>query len=257
MRAFDRSKTSLIGFGLALGLVSAPVRPLHAAGPELVVDRGLPQANLNSPAADYRSNIRWSLYESGFLGDDFTLGGAGESWVIDTIRVWTVPGVKASDPEQLGNYYQDVRLYFGGADGGLTPLVTGQLAAGSSRSSNPNILISDSTASRGALYDDFGSNMRVWQIDFTQLNLKVEGGAKYRFGAFGLGRVVPNKSGKTYAWFTAGANAELAATRQDGADGKMLLFSSGGKFTSAFDGKGAGWDKSSDISVQVFAHRAE
>jgi hypothetical protein len=68
MRAFDRSKTSLIGFGLALGLVSAPVRPLHAAGPELVVDRGLPQANLNSPAADYRSNIRWSLYESGFFG---------------------------------------------------------------------------------------------------------------------------------------------------------------------------------------------
>lgn len=37
----------------------------------------------------------------------------------------------------------------------------------------------------------------------------------------------------------------------------MLLFTSGGKFKSDFDGKGAGWDKSSDINVQVFAHRAD
>ena len=37
-------------------------------------------------------------------------------------------------------------------------------------------------------YDDFGTNMRVWQIDFTQLNLTVQGGVKYRFGAWGLGR---------------------------------------------------------------------
>ena len=48
--------------------------PVFAAGPALVVDRGLPQANLNSTSGDYRSNIRWSLYESGFLGDDFTVG---------------------------------------------------------------------------------------------------------------------------------------------------------------------------------------
>ena len=45
-------------------------------------------------SGEYRSNIRWSLYDSGFLGDDFTIGARGESWVIDAIRVWTVPGVK-------------------------------------------------------------------------------------------------------------------------------------------------------------------
>jgi hypothetical protein len=255
MRALDLSKTSFVGFGLALSF--ALLAPLMAAGPELVVDRGLPQANLNTTAGDYRSNIRWSLYDSGFLGDDFTLGAAGESWVIDTIRVWTVPGVSGHDPEQLGDFYQDVRLYFGGAEGGLTPIVTGQFAQGSSRPSNSSILISDATAARGHLYEDLAGDMRVWQIDFTQLSLKVAGGAKYRFGAFGLGRAVPEKADKTYAWFNAGANAQLAATRQDGADGKMLLFTSGGKFESAFDGKGAGWDKSSDISVQVFAHRVE
>ena len=35
-----------------------------------------------------------------------------------------------------------------------------------------------------------------------------------------------------------------------------LIFTSGGRFESAFDGKNAGWDKSSDVDVQVFGHRA-
>lgn len=252
MHALNRCSTYSFGFVLGLALAPALV-----AGPALVVDRGLPQSNLNNASGEYRSNIRWSLYESGFLGDDFTVGAVGESWVIDSIRVWTVPGVKAADPEHLGDYYRDVRLYFGSDDGGVTPLVTGLLARGNSLSSNPHILISDATGRGAVPYDDFGNNLRVWQIDFTQLNLSVEGGAKYRFGAWGMGRPQSDKGDKTYAWFNAASNAELAHARQDGADGEMLLFTSGGKFTSSFDGKGAGWDKSSDIDVQVFAHRVD
>jgi hypothetical protein len=248
MHALNRWTSCSFWFALALPALAAP--------PALVVDRGLPQANLNS-AAGYRSNIRWSLNESGFLGDDFTVGAAGERWVIDTIRVWTVPGVNGADPEYLGDHYQDVRLYFGGAEGGLTPLTTGLLTAGSSQSSNPNILISDATSSGAVPYEDFGTNMRVWQIDFTQLNLSVEGGAKNRFGAWGLGRPAGRAAGLTNAWFNAASNAGLAAAKQDGADNQMLLFTSGGKFKGVFDGKGAGWDKSSDINVQVFAHRAQ
>lgn len=248
MRALTQWKTASLYFALAF--------PVLAAGPALVVDRGLPQVNLNN-STGYRSNIRWSLYDSGFLGDDFTVGATGESWVIDSIRVWTVPGANGHDPENLGDLYQDVRLYFGDTKGGLTPVMAGLLKIGSSESSNANIRISDATAASGHFYEDFGSNLRVWQIDFTGLNLPVDGGAKYRFGAFGLGRALPNKAGQRYAWFNAATNAELAAARQDGADGKMLLFTSGGKFKSDFDGKGAGWDKSSDINVQVFAHRAD
>src|SRR5580658_4154392 len=104
MNALSQFKTSIC---FVLGF--APC--VFAAGPALLVDRGLPQANLNNTAGDYRSNIRWSLYDSGFLGDDFTVGAAGESWVIDTVRVWTVPGVTKIDPEHLGDFYQDVRLY--------------------------------------------------------------------------------------------------------------------------------------------------
>jgi hypothetical protein len=250
MHALNRCSICSFVLGLALA-------PAFAAGPALVVDRGLPQSNLNNASGEYRSNIRWSLYESGFLGDDFTVGAAGENWVIDTIRIWTVPGVKAADPEHLGDYYRDVRLYFGGEDGGVTPLVTGLLTRGSSQSSNPRILISDATAGGAVPYDDFENNLRVWQIDFTQLNLSLQGGVKYRFGAWGMGRPQSGKTGKTYAWFNAASNTELAHAKQDGADGEMLLFTSGGKFQSSFDGKGAGWDKSSDIDVQVFAHRLD
>ncbi|HTC87528.1 MAG TPA: hypothetical protein VK686_04470 [Bryobacteraceae bacterium] len=238
---------------LTIGL--ALTWPVFAAGPALVVDRGLAQANLNNVSGEYRSNIRWGM-KSGFLGDDFTVGVAGEHWVIDSIRVWNIPGVNATDPQNLGDVYQDVRLYLGGSDGGLTPIVTGLLTPGSSVSNNPNVQISDATATGVVPYDDFGTNMRVWQIDFTQLNLSVSGGAKVRFGAWGLGRPVPDSVGETYKWFNAASNAPLAVANQDGADGQMLIFTSGGRFESAFDGKNAGWDKSSDVDVQVFGHRA-
>jgi hypothetical protein len=265
MHALSHWKTYSLSLCFAFGC------PLFAGSPTLVVDRGLPQANLNAPAGQYRSNIRWSLYDTGFLGDDFTVGASGESWVIDTIRVWTVPGANKKDPEYLGDYYQDVRLYFGDTESGLTPILSGQLKPGSSEASNANILIANASQS-GRDYEDFGTNMRVWQIDFTQLNLAVQGGEKYRFGAWGLGRAKPRKvkmtkvtrhpgnahqKPQTYAWFNAATNAELASTKQDGADGSMLEFTSGGRFESVFNGKNAGWDKSSDINVQVFAHRVD
>lgn len=249
MHARNCFKTTSLLFALAW--------PVFAADPALVVDRGLPQANLNSAPGEYRSNVRWSSYDSGFLGDDFTVGVAGENWVIDRIRVWTVPGVAAADPEHLGDFYQDVRLYFGGSGDGVSPIVTGLLAPGANQASNPNILISDATAASGVHYEDFGTAMRIWQIDFAQLNLAVQGGVKYQFAAWGLGREQADGKGKTYAWFNLASNAALASARQDGADGTMLLFASGGKFQNAFSGKGAGWDKTSDIDVQVFGHRVD
>lgn len=256
MHALSQRKTfclcSVLGFVLSFALACT----VFAASPALVVDRGPAQANLNSAAGDYRSNVRWSLYDTGFLGDDFSIGAAGESWVIDAIRVWTVPGAASTEAEHLGDFYHDVRLYFGADRDGLTPIVAAQLQPGSDAVANPHVLISDLTKSGAGSYDDFGTNLHVWQIDFTGLNLAVQGGVKYTFGAFGLGRTRPDNASKTYAWFNAASNAEFSGAKQDGADGKMLLFTSGGKFKSVFDGKGAGWDKSSDIDVQVFAHQA-
>ena len=54
------------------------VLPVMAAEPQLVVDRGLPQANLNNSSGSARSNVRWAVPADGFLGDDFTIGAPGE-----------------------------------------------------------------------------------------------------------------------------------------------------------------------------------
>jgi hypothetical protein len=216
------------------------------------LDRGLPQANLNNASGPVRSNVRWGLHDHGFLGDDFTIGAPGETWVIDSIRTWAVPGTAEFSYSHLGDYFQDVRLHFGTAD--LTPVSTAQLSAGTNDTSNTNIVVTDSAENGAILYDDFGARLRIWQIDFNGLNLTVEGGTKYRFGVWGNGRAVPGKDGKTFMWYNHASNAALSGNRQDGADGQMLLFDAAGRFEGTFGAEGNGWDKPSDINVQVFAH---
>jgi len=230
------------------------VLPAFSAGSVLVVDRGLPQINLNNESGLVRSNVRWGWHDHGFLGDDFTIGAAGERWVIDSIRTWAVPGTAAANLPHLGDYYQDVRLHFGKGD--VTPVSTAQLSQGSDETGNPDVRVSDASQNGTLLYDDFGTRLRVWQIDFTNLNLTVEGGVSYHFGVWGMGRPVPdNKEGKTFMWYNHASNAALSGNRQDAADGSMLLFDAAGRSEGAFKAEGNGWDKPADINVQVFAHR--
>ena len=229
--------------------------PVFAADTAPVVDRGLPQANLNNASGTTRSNVRWSRDEDGFIGDDFTIGAVGERWVIDSIRVWTVPGSSHGQPAQLGEFYQDVRLYLGSGNKDVTPVATTQLSADSGESSNPNVRISESTQQGSILYDDFGTSLRIWQLDFTNLNIAVPGGMKQRFGVWGNGREIPGKDGQAYEWFNHASNAALSGARQDGADGEMLQFDPAGRAKNTLQAQGNGWDKSADINVQVFAHR--
>ena len=229
--------------------------PVFAADPSLVVDRGLPQSNLNNASGPVRSNVRWGWHDHGFLGDDFTIGAPGERWVIDSIRTWAVPGTSQFNLPHLGDYYKDVRLHFGTAD--LTPVSTTQLTEGSDETSNPDVRLSDAAASGAMAYDDFGTSLRVWQIDFTNLNLRVEGGATYRFGVWGNGRAVPGMEGKQFMWYNHASNAPLSGGKQDGADGSMLKFDAAGRYEGTFTAQGNGWDKSADINVQVFAHRVD
>ena len=229
--------------------------PGFAAERTSTVDRGLPQANLNNMSGDFRSNVRWGWGDHGFLGDDFTIGNPGEQWIIDSIRTWTVPGTAEADPERLGEFYQDVRLYLGRHGGGLTPVATALLFPGADETSDERIAVSDATRAGALPYDDFGARLRIWQVEFKDLNMVLDGGVKYNFGVLGMGRPIPGGDGAGYPWFNYAANAPLSAARQDGADGVMLLFNSGGKFQRVFNASDSGWDKPADISVQVFAHR--
>jgi len=227
--------------------------PGFSADSQLVVDRGLPQSNLNNVSGAARSNVRWG--NDGFLGDDFTIGAPGEHWVIDSIRTWAVPGGAGDILPHLGDYYQDVRLHFGRSD--VTPVSTGQLTAGSDETSNANIRVSDASQNGALLYDDFGTPLHVWQIDFTNLNLPAEGGVKYSFGVWGNGRPVPGADDKVFTWYNHASNASLSGGRQDGADGTMLMFDAAGRLQNTHETQKNGWDKNSDINVQVFAHRVD
>lgn len=230
--------------------------PALAVEPALVVDRGLPQSNLNNAAGAARSNVRLSAQADVFMGDDFTIGAPGEKWVVDTIRVWSVPGWGAPPPLYLGDYYQDARLYFGGPGRDLSPVVTAKLTAGSDETVDPNVKITEATAHGAQFYDDFGQPLRIWQVDFQRLNLTAEGGVKYSFGVWGMGRPSAADAGKTYLWFNHASNAALSGARQDGADGRILEFDASGRYRSDLTMEGNGWDKPADINVQVFAHQA-
>jgi hypothetical protein len=240
-----------LAFAGCLALTSG----VWAADSALVVNRGLPQANLNNVSGAARSNVRWASGDTGFMGDHFAIGAAGEKWVIDSIRTWAVPGLSEVDPDHLGDFYEDVRLYFGQASGDLTPAVSALLSQGSDQTSNPNVQISEATKSGMPLYDNFGKFLRVWQVDFTNLNLPVDGGASYGFGVWGMGREIPSSGGKAYMWFNHASNAALSGSTEDGADGVMLVFDGSGRSGGEFTTQGHGWDKNSNINVQVFAHR--
>src|SRR5579883_1179318 len=107
--------------------------PAFSADSQVVVDRGLPQANLNNSSGAARSNVRWGWNEHGFVGDQFSIGLAGERWVVDSIRTWAVPGGKGDTLPHFGDYYQDVRLHLGLSD--VTPISTAQLTEGSDQTS--------------------------------------------------------------------------------------------------------------------------
>jgi len=67
--------TNFSTFAVSLALAL----PALAGGPQLVVDRGLPQANLNDASGSARSNVRWAIPNDGFLGHDFTISTPGEN----------------------------------------------------------------------------------------------------------------------------------------------------------------------------------
>jgi len=220
----------------------------------LTVDRGLPKANLNNGAGvTARSNVRWTLYGQGFVGDDFTVGRAGEKWVIQTMRVWAVPGAFGIDPANLGDVYQDVRLYLGAEGEDLTPVVSGRLERGSNAVEGADIAIVEETESPA--YENFGDQFKIYRVEFRNLNLKVDGGVRYRFGAWGMGRSTGEK-GEIYPWFTHGSNAVQGEAPADGADGKLLLFEAAGRYGREYESTGAAWNKSSDLNVQIWAAKA-
>ena len=220
---------ALLGLGVAL---SAP-----ASAAPLIFDRGLPTANLNNAAGANRSNVAWgdNVASTVSVGDNFTLSGSS-SYLIDTIRVWVVDGTSPSTPP-AANAYQ---LWFGNDAGAATSVA--QIANSSS--------VTVTTYSGGASYQGSSGTFRdIYHFDFSGLNLLVAAGT-YAFSVSGV-----TESGMTTPFLHA-SNAALSGSTQMGPnDGIIYGFTNTGAMDVANGYPWAtigGWDKTSDINLQVF-----
>ena len=249
----------------------------HAA---LLFDRGLPTHNLNNtapndPALDAnRSNISWAFADrigSGYaysVGDDFVLGTSNDHYLIDTLRVWLVVGVVNTNATIPNSFWQTLTLWGGNVKEGISGLH--DLHTGSTNGSNGQISITEVAYSNGNSYwaEPVSLYRKIWQLDFRNLQWRIKGGDRYQFfvngsgfTSLGLWNVFP---------ILHASNASLSGSPQAGADNFYRLLrlhnnqpdylgtwnSSGvgspGSYTeNELPGFG-GWDKPTDINLQIF-----
>jgi len=227
-------KTGVRIFAVAAGaLASVALATTASAG--LIFDRGLPTANLNNVSGANRSNVAWADGGSTVLmGDNFSLAYAD---VINEIRVW----VASRDPVPPANAY---KLYLG-TDIGVGTVVNFVESSSS---------VSLTTYSGGATYQATNGDMiNLFEVDFSGLNLALGAGTY----AFGIGGLVSSTCAVCNTPFVHASNAALSGSPQMGADDLIYGFNSLGALDVAngypFNSFNNGWDKSSDINVQVFA----
>lgn len=206
---------------LAVLLISSAI-----AAP-ILVDRGLPNINLNAAAGADRSNVAWAY--ANYTSDDYYVVGdsfantSEKTWVVDSIRLWTV--------------------------GRTESVVLRDLSGGSILGSSLSTSYPDPASS---LYG--ASGLALFQIDFV-VNFLLAPGQSYSFFVDGAGSAASGQG--TSVPFAHASNAALSGTPQDGAD-DLILYARilGGLLDplsfGSLDTNGNGWDKSSDLNVQVF-----
>ncbi|MDR3537137.1 MAG: PEP-CTERM sorting domain-containing protein [Acetobacteraceae bacterium] len=219
---------AVLGFGACL------TRPAVAA-PTLVFDRGLPTENLNNAAGDSRSNVSWAdTGTTQSIGDTFTLSGvAGTNYSIDTIRVWIVADAPVAS---------SFSLWFG-ADAGAGTVV--QLVS----SATPSI--SAVTYANGQTYQGSnGSYYGLYELDFSGVGILATPGT-YAFSVSGSDGSAPSMNTP----YLHASNADLSGSTQMGPnDGLIYGFTSTGSMDNGYPWASiGGWNKPSDINVQVFA----
>lgn len=231
-------------------LLSLTLATLAQADP-LLFNRGLPSSvNANSNVSANRSNVDWGNVDGFINGDDFT---ASDNWHVSSISVWMV-----GNPADFGA--ASFTLYGGVAGGSTFGAINVALPTIAQVYYQPaNAAVNCNTAS-GVSYQGFSSSTNcspIYQLDFA-VNLNLASGTVFNFAP----DASPNSAstcvdgGDTSGCFYVHAtNALLAGTFQEGSDNKYINFDS----TNTVDGdpevrdsNGNGWDKSSDINVQVY-----
>lgn len=220
----------------------------------VIYDRGLPTTNLNDAAGANRSNVAWGYGPSSppyYAGDDFTLGAG--TYRIDTVRTWAIIG-GASDTSAslLADRYSSIALY-GGSGANLNQLMSGNTVGNGTN--NANISITKVQYAGGANYESFGNQLSLFEVTFNNLNWVVDGSVQQFFSVAGVDNAADNVF---RPWFMSASNAALGGSTADGADDLYsTFFENGGMlaYDSTGSSLGNGWDKASDINVQIEAER--
>jgi len=238
-RLFSFEASALLFATLNLALA------LPASATEMLVDRGLPTANLNNASGSDRANVSWADSESSsspseywLPGDSFSIGGSGTYQVTD-IRVWevaagtTAPGILPAGQSLLGGLASDST--FSQINSGYT--------------------VTSVTYGGGSTYQGAAGNSywSIYQLDFS-VNLTLQAGQTYDF-FLNSPFVAGDTSGTIfYNAFLHASNAALSGSPQDGSDNTFLWLDVNGasQIVGTWDSNGSGWDKSSDANVQVF-----
>jgi PEP-CTERM motif len=228
--------TSASIWGIALAtcaaLLASPARA------DVLFDRSLPTANLNNAAGANRSNVAWG--DSGTtasIGDTFSLSVDS---LVDTVTVWVVDNNATLPP---ANAYE---LWLGKD---ATP-GAGSTASDTAVATSSSVVAT--TYADGTTYQGTsGDFISLYKVSFSLGNV-LETQGTYAFGVSGetsVGYVPPLTTP-----FLSASNGPLSGSTQTGDDGIIYGFTSTGQMDT---GNGypwariGGWDKSSDINVQV------
>lgn len=235
------------------GLMLSAGGLVDIANAALVIDRGLPTLNLNNGAGANRSNVAWDFGNPNtYVGDSLVLS-ATNNIHIDHFRTWVVNGSAnnnadlTDDAAFLGDTYSSLVLNYGTSRNPLQQILSGNFATGSNNTDNSNISISrvqyTGTPNELDYQSSSGSYRQIFQIDWA-VNQFVSAGTEISFGVDGLGSNNP-------FWFNHASNAALSGSPQDASDNRSQVWT-GTNYLGFFDSNGNGWDKSSDINVQIF-----
>jgi hypothetical protein len=219
----------LVSLGCLLGAAHVP--SVHAD--ELLLDRGLPiwngntgtTSNLNGynpsapPPASRSNNAPYPPPGSAYStqptiypvsGDDFTLGSAGQTYHIDTVRLWIIYGVAASQYDTSNSTAPTFNMtLWAGDTSGVQPVVNTYSAT--------RVWYSDGENFQRAVG---GAWRQIWQIDFTATdNNRIPGGQPQRFFLDGM---FQNADQTWQAPSLHVEDALLSNNPADGADGHYL-----------------------------------
>jgi hypothetical protein len=204
------------------------------------------------------AGLRCGIATLGLLAGILGAAQSAEAAVIDSVSVFVAPGIGGVNPADLADWFESVSLRVDkDLNGQLPPseeVSSGIFNAVTNSISNPDIVYFNT----GKQVLQSSGNYDIWQVDFGGLNLSLPDNQTVRFGVKGIGRMLPGADGSGpkpdyYPWFLVAANAGLSGYGPNAyTDDRYLEFKNDGTLDGVINSNGNGWNKSSDILVQVF-----